>query len=226
MPAESGTAFLGGAFQWFKDKFAKRKPPPRKTGAFHLWWQMEPEKFKPGIGMEIAVDSLVFIIEDAIPSPEFGIVARVREKNIPIHVRVTASDQVPNKGKMWHRYGASYVGIAADNWDLIFRYVNDLPEPEDKRAAEEFRVDDAYRMLPMAVQEKIVSMLVEAKKLDEPKRGQSPLLKMFYTGERKLPGGNVRHFFTIHSRVPVDGEMMAYDTNFAIDDKGEVSILT
>lgn len=224
MAAEPGTAFLGGAFKWFKDKFSKRPPPPRKTGAYHLWWQVEPEKFKPGIGMELAVDSLVFIIEDEIPAPEFNIVARVREKNIPIHVRVTANDQVPNKGKIWHRYGCTFVGIAADHWDLIYRHVNDIPETEDKRAGEEFKIDDAYRMLPLSVQQKIVALLVEQKKLEEPKRGQSALLKMFYTGERRLPAGGSRHFFTIHSRLPVDGEMMAYDTNFVIDDKGEVTV--
>lgn len=222
MATEQGSAFLGGAFQWFKDKFAKRVPPPRKSGAFHMWWQIEPGKFKPGVGMEIAVDSLVFIIEDAIPGEEFNIVIRVRDKNVPLHVRVSANDQVPNKGKTWHRYGVTYVGIAADNWDLIFRHVNDVPETEDKRAGEQFGVDDAYRMLPLAVQQKIVAMLVEQKKLEEPKRGQSPLLKMFYTGERRLPSGGQRHFFTINSRVPLDGEMMAYDTNFIIDDKGEV----
>ena len=225
MAPEASPGLLGGVVQFFKDKFSGPKIPPRKSGAFHMWWHQDGEKFKPGIGMELAVDSLVFIIEDDIPTDDFNIVVRVREKSIPIHVRRTVNDQVPNKGKTWHRYGAQFVGIAADNWDLIYRHVNDIPEPENKRAGEEWAPDDAYRMLPLTVQEKIVAILVEAKKLQEPQPGKSPLLKLYYSGIKKKPDGGARHFFTIHSRIKVDDEMVAYDTRFAVDDAGDVAVL-
>ena len=225
MAGESGGTALGGALAWFKEKFSRPKPPPpRKSGAFHAWWQVEPGKYKPGLGMEIAVDSLVFAIEDKIEDEEFTVVARVREKNLPIHVRTTASDEVPIKGAKWHRYACTYVGIAADHWDLIYRYVNDIPETENKREGEEFGPDDAYRMLPLVVQERIVWLLVGQKKLEQPKPGHSPLLKMYYSGERKLSGGGSRHFFTVHSRIRLDDEMMAYDTRICVDEKGEVTL--
>ena len=221
MASEPGTV-LGGALKWFKEKFMPKPPPPKKSGAFHAWWQYEAGKFKPGVGMEIAVDSLIFIIEDDIPTPEFNVVANVREKNIPIHVRVTASDTVPHKGGTWHRYAVTFVGVAADHWDLIYRYVNDIPEPENKRAGEEFGPDDAYRMLPLAVQHKIVALLVDQKKLAQPKEAQSPLLKLFFSGSKKMPGGEARNYFTIHSRIMGPDEMMAYDTRIIVDEKGEV----
>ncbi|MDP9018090.1 MAG: hypothetical protein M3N19_07205 [Candidatus Eremiobacteraeota bacterium] len=224
MAGESGTV-LGGALSWFKDKLSKPKPlPPRKSGAFHMWLQVEPGKYEPGVGMEIAVDSMIFIIEQEITTPDFTVVARVRERNIPIHVRSTVHDQVPNKGTTWNRYGCTYVGVAADHWDLIYRYVNDVPEPENARAGEEFKVDDAYRMLPLEIQHKIVALLVEQKKLLEPKAGQSPLLKLFSSGERKMPSGGTLHFFSIHSRALIDDEMMAYDTRISVDEKGEVTV--
>ena len=222
MEQEKGAGGLFGALAWVKAKFSPKPPPPRKSGAFHAWWQYEPGKFKPGIGMEIAVDSLVFVIEEEIATPEFNVVAQVRGRNIPIHVRVTVSDTVPHKGGTWHRYGVSFVGIAADHWDLIFRYVNDIEESENKREGESFGPDDAYRMLPLTVQHKIVALLVEQRKLMEPKPGQSPLLKLFFSGQKKTPDGGERHLFTIHSRILENDEMMAYDTRIIVDEKGDV----
>jgi len=79
-------------------------------------------------------------------------------------------------------------------------------------------------MLPLTVQQKIVAMLVEQKKLMEPKPGQSPLLKLFFSGQKKLPTGEEKSLFTIHSRILENDEMMAYDARIIVDQKGEVAL--
>ena len=101
----------------------------------------------------------------------FNIIARVRERNIPLRVSNTcARIRCSTKARTWHRYMCEFVGIAADDWDAIVRYVNDEPENSDRRKMQNQepseKVDDAYRLLPMALQEKIMAMLVAQNKLE------------------------------------------------------------
>ena len=87
------------------------------------------------------------------------------------------------------------------------------------------KVDDAYRLLPLAFQKKIVSMLVDARKLEEPKPGQRPLLKLFYGGLVKRAGQKPAHRFNVHSRVMKGTELVAYDTRLLIGEEGEITPL-
>ncbi|MEO6913697.1 MAG: hypothetical protein ABI182_06745, partial [Candidatus Baltobacteraceae bacterium] len=116
--------------------------------------------------------------------------------------------------------------IAADHWDAIMRYVNDAPEPADRRKRQNQemidKVDDAYRLLPLAIQQKITRMLVAQRKLEEPKPGQTPLLKLFYGGLHKATGGPQMHRFNVHSRITINDEVFAYDTRFLVSNDGEV----
>jgi len=86
-------------------------------------------------------------------------------------------------------------------------------------------VADAYRLLPLAIQQKIVEKLVEQKKLEAPKPGVQPLLKLFYGGVSKKPDGATLHRFNVHSRIKVNDEVMAYDTRFLIDEAGNITAL-
>lgn len=224
--SNSGGSLFGDVIEWFLSRVGDRRQYKRRAGAYHLWWQYEADKVKPGIGMEISANGLVFIIQEPIPTPEFTLVCRIRDRKIPIRVRTVRDDIVDHKGAKWHRYMVNFTGIAADNWDLVVRYVNDTPEMPDRRKMQNQEmhenVDDAYRLLPMVVQEKIVAQLVEANKLEAPKPGQSPLLKLFYGGVQKKGDGGVYHRFNVHSRIKVNDEIMAYDTRFLIDEQGGV----
>ena len=226
--SNSGGLF-GDVVDWFLTRIGDRRQYKRRPGAFHLWWQYETDKTKPGIGMEISANGLVFIMQDPIPAPEFTVVCRIRDTKIPIRVKTVRTDQVDHKGAKWHRYMCNFTGIAADNWDLIIRYVNDTPEAPDRRRMQNQEmndhVDDAYRLLPMAIQQKIIDKLVEQKKLEAPRAGQSPLLKLFYGGVSKKPDGAMLHRFNVHSRIKVEEEVMAYDTRFLIDEAGNVQVL-
>jgi len=211
--------------EWFTGR-DDRQHDKRRSGAFHLWWQPDrndPKNLRPGIGVEISPAGLTFIIPDRIPGAECNLVLRIREHTIPVRLKIARADHVPYQGKTWNRYAAEYLGIAADHWDMIVRYVNDTPEPVDRKP-EAAKMDDAYRMLPLALQKKIVDMLVQRHKLEQPKPGQTPLLKLFYVGVVKRPGQKPAHRFNVHSRIKINDEMMAYDTQFTISDDGEITV--
>ena len=229
MTPASKSAF-GDVIDWFLSRVGDRRQYQRRPGAFHLWWQYElPDKLKAGIGLEVSANGLVFIVPEKIPDSEYTLVCRIRDHKIAVRVRTIRSDQVDHKGAKWNRYMGEFTGIAADDWDLIMRYVNDTPETPERRKMQHQemadQVDDAYRLLPMAIQQTIIAKLVEQKKLEPPQPGTSPLLKLFYGGVSKKPDGSVLHRFNVHSRIRVNDETMAYDTRFLVDDTGDVQVL-
>jgi hypothetical protein len=222
---------LGDVVEWFLGRIADRRQYKRRTGAFHVWWHpdpSDPKKREPGVGVDISPNGLVYIIPQTVTAREHTIEIRLRDRTIPLHVKIVRSDVVDHQGAHWNRYMVEYQGIAADDWDLIVRHVNDSPEPRHRRKMQNQemikQVDDAYRLLPLAVQRKIVAVLVEQKKLAPPKPGQTPLLKLFYGGLRKMPGKPPAHRFNVHSRIRVNDDTMAYDTRFLVDDAGDVSL--
>ncbi len=226
----SSSSVFGEVLDWFLSRVGDRRQYHRRPGAFHVWWQCPPpDKPKPGVGLEISANGIVLIIPEKIPDANFTLICKIRERNIPVRVTAIRADQVDHKGAKWNRYMCEFTGIAADDWDLIVRHVNDIPETNERRKMgnQEMapQVDDAYRLLPMAIQQKIIDTLVAAKKLAQPKPGASPLLKLFYGGVSKKPDGTMHHRFNVHSRIASKDGMMAFDTRFLVDDAGNVQVL-
>jgi hypothetical protein len=211
--------------EWFTGRDDHRHDK-RRSGVFHMWWQPDrndPKNLRPAIGIEISASGLTYLTADRIPGSECNLVLRIRDRNIPVRAKNIRGDQVQHQGKTWNRYACEYLGIAADHWDAIVRYVNDTPEPVDRKP-ETPKSDDAYRLLPLAMQRKIVEMLVARHKLEAPKPGQTPLLKLFYGGVVKRAGAKPAHRFNVHSRIKINDEMIAYDTRFLIGEDGDITV--
>lgn len=219
---------LNAVVEWFLGRVGDRRQYKRRSGTFHMWWQPGGEVApKPGIGLELSPNGVVFVHHDRLSGTEHNLILRVRDAKIATRVRIVRSDQVTQEGKQWNRYMCEFTGIGADDWDRIVRYVNDEPETEDRRKMQNQEMgkpDDAYRLLPMSVQQRIVAMLVERKRLDEPHGGQSPLMKLFYGGLTKTPDGKSIHRINVHSRIAVKDELIAYDTRFYVSEDGEVKL--
>ena len=224
-------SMFGGIVEWFLGRAGDRRQYKRKAGAFHVWYQPDPKdprNLKAGVGLELSPNGIMFILQDAIPSKEFSLIARMRDRNLPLRLRSVRNDQVQHQGSTWNRYMCEFIGIAADDWDAIVRYVNDEPEPDRRKMQNQElggKVDDAYRMLPMQLQHKIIAMLVSQNKLEEPKAGQTPLLKLFYGGLVNRTGQKPAHRFNVHSRVKRGEEMLAFDTRFLISEDGDITVL-
>lgn len=224
-------SMFGDIIEWFLGRAGDRRQYKRRTGAFHVWHQPKPNDSsaqKQGIGLEISPNGLMFIMPESIGGHEFNLVVRLRETNIPLRVKVIRSDQVQHQRKTWNRYMGEFQGVAADDWDAIVRYVNDEPEVDRRKMQNQEpseRTDDAYRLLPMALQKRIMDLLISQGKLEVPKDGQTPLLKLFYGGLVKRAGQKPAHRFNVHSRVKKGDEMMAYDTRFLVSEDGQITIL-
>lgn len=226
-----GGSMFGDIIEWFLGRAGDRRQYKRRAGAFHLWYQPDPKdesSRKQGIGVEISPNGLMFLMETPVTAHEYNLLVVIRDTKIPLRVKAVRSDQVQHQGKTWHRYMATFLGVAADHWDTIVRYVNDEPEPDRRKMQNQEiseKVDDAYRLLPLALQQKIVTMLVSQNKLDAPKPGQTPLLKLFYGGLVKRAGSKPSHRFNVHSRIKKGDEMVAYDTRFLISEDGDITLL-
>lgn len=227
----SSNSMFGDIIEWFLGRAGDRRQYKRRGGAFHLWYQpnaQDPKALKEGVGLELSPNGLMFIIQQPISATEFNVVARVRERTIPLRVKRVRDDQVQHQGSAWHRYMCEFLGLSADDWDAIVRYVNDEPETDRRKMQNQEpsdKVDDAYRLLPLALQQKITQMLVSQNKLEAPRPGQTPLLKLFYGGLVKRPGQKAAHRFNVHSRVKRNDEMVAFDTRFLIAEDGEITVL-
>ncbi|HEY8313962.1 MAG TPA: hypothetical protein VIG51_07280 [Candidatus Baltobacteraceae bacterium] len=215
-------SMLGGVISWLTNRGASREEK-RRAGSFHVWYHPEADgkAAVPGVGMEVTHRGFAFAIPAAIAAQEFNVTMGLRNQKIPVRVRVSSYDRIQQQGKLWHRYAVEFLGIAADHWDLVVRYVNDAPEPIERKDEPE-RVDDAYRLLPLAIQEKIIAVLVSQHKLDAPRPGQIPLMKLYYSGVHKQAGGPPMHRFKVHSRITINDEVVPYDTPFLIGDDGTV----
>ena len=168
----------------------------------------------------------MFTINEKPPGKNFNLLLHIRQRYIPVRVEVRHEDTVNQGGQILHRFGCSYSGLKADDWDAIVRYVNDEPEPENKGADElkeiKQKADDAYRIIPVAVQNKLVAMLVHANRLEPPAEGQAPSLRMNYLGAKKKADGTQVHRVAIHSRKLIDDNWKAFDTQFLIDAAGNI----
>ncbi len=226
-----GGSMFGDMIEWFLGRAGDRRQYKRRAGAFHLWYLPNPKDESThvkGVGIEVSPNGLAFLCDSSISAHEYTLVAFLRDAKIPLRVRAVRNDVVSQQGKTWNRYMVTFLGVAADHWDTIVRYVNDEPEPDRRKMQNQEindKIDDAYRMLPLVLQEKIVAMLIAQNKLDEPKGGQTPLLKLFYGGLMKRPGQKPAHRFNVHSRIKKGDEMIAYDTRFLVGEDGEITLL-
>jgi hypothetical protein len=225
-------SIFGDVIEWFLGRVGDRRQYKRRVGAFHVWYQPDPTDpglRKAGVGLEISPNGIVFIMEDAIEARNFNLIARLRDQNLTLRVRRIRSDDIQQQGSVWHRYMCEFVGIAADDWDAIVHYVNNEIDPDRRKMQHQTlgeNVDDAYRLLPLMLQQKLVAMLVAQEKLEPPKPGQEPLLRLFYGGLVVRTGQIPAHRVNVHSRIKRDDGMIAYDTRFLIAEDGAITVLS
>jgi hypothetical protein len=214
--------------QLFSGKGPERRAHQRKTVTYPIRWNKDENTVVDGFGQEISATGALFVLKDKPPQPEFTVTLKIAERTMTVRVQVIRHDQVTQEGTTWHRFATKFAGIAADDWDAVVRFCNDVPMETASKAAEELKSvskkqDDAFRLLPLAVQQQIVNTLIQANHLAPPGPGQAPLLRMTYSGVQRR-GDQEIHRCHVHSRLEVDGEIRQYDTTFLIDSSGRVQV--
>lgn len=211
---------LNEIVRWMSDRKTDRRTADRKKVQFSIAW-IRGEEMVPGVGTEISLNGLAFATKVAPTTPSFNVIFDLASRRFKARLTTVRSENLQREGATWTMLACTFEGIAADDYDAVVRYIRDLPEPENKAQADMTAAaasgDDAYRLLPMGVQRRIVEMLVQGGRLAPDSDPRNPLLRMKYLGSKAG-----RHRFAVHSRVSVADEIQQYDSSFTVDETGNV----
>jgi hypothetical protein len=213
---------LNELFKRFSSKPVERRAGARIRKKYPIAWVRGAE-LVPAAGIEIGETSVLFAVKTAPPGPKVDVVIELdKQRRVRVRVVIVRSEPVPREGVTWTLIAATYEGIAADDWDAIVRFCRDQPEPENKAAGELATLastnDDAYRLLPLKIQQRVVEILSRAGRLAPWDEHRSPLLRMTYAGVSR----SGVHRLTVHSRLSQDAEVMFFDSIVTVDEAGNV----
>jgi hypothetical protein len=211
---------------WFTGKEPNRRKYPRKRKPYRATFSVDAGvSQKPAIGLDISGGGLCVLTQEPVGKDEFEIRATIESRVVRVRAKSVWQDTVTHQGKSVWRYGMRFTGISADDWDAIIRYTTDKAVEETNKAQEELTTvrmtpDDANRLLPSRLQQRLLQMLVERRRLAPMKDNQTPLVQYFYSGVIRHEG-KLMHRLTIQSKVVgQEGDEM-FETRFVFDDKGE-----
>jgi hypothetical protein len=208
----------------FSGQRKERRHSPRKKVRFNISWIKGPNEYMPGVGMEISLNGLLWATKTPPGAPDFDIIMDIGGRKIRTRLKSARSGTILRENQQWTLLGCTFSGIAADDYDALVRFSKDMREPENKAAKELAaldRTDDAYRMLPMRVQQRVLDALIRLGRLDMPQPNQQPLLRMSSLGSDK---GKQR--LAVHSRLAAGhGEdQQSFDSVIVIDETGMVKV--
>ncbi|HEY0615313.1 MAG TPA: hypothetical protein VGC96_11755 [Candidatus Elarobacter sp.] len=200
-----------------------RRAAERQRRRYPIAW-LRGTALVPAIGLEISEKGILFASIEPPPGNHVDVAIDVGKRRVRARVKIARQGTMAREGTDWAIIAGVFEGIAADDWDAIVRFCKNLADPAN-RAADQLASlagddDDAYRLLPLRVQERIVAVLVEAGRLAPGSSAKNPLLRMSYMGKSRTGA----HRLAVHSRRLVDGEVLQFDSGLDVDDAGHVSL--
>ena len=200
-----------------------RRKYPRRAGPFPAWVAVGSQ-WQNCACLDISGSGMGVVSPAALPE-EVNLRVQLESKNVVIRAKRVWQQPGTAQGKPAWRYGLSFTGISADDWDAVIRFCNnDQVDIENKAQKElelvKLKADDVARLIPKKLQDTMLAMLVQKGRL-APIDQKTPLVQYSYGGVMKR-GGKALHRLSIHSRVRDDstGEVRAFDTRFYFDDAG------
>jgi hypothetical protein len=208
----------------FSGKQKERRHSPRKKARFNISWIKNGNELVPGLGMEISLNGCLLATKSPPGVPDFDIIMELGGRKIRCRLKTARSGTILREGMQWTVLGCTFSGIAADDYDSLVRFSKDMHEVGNKAAAELAAMDksdDAYRMLPMRVQQHVLDALIRLGRLDMPQPNQQPLLRMSHLGTDK---GKQR--LAVHSRISGGhgADPQTFDSVIVIDESGAVKV--
>jgi hypothetical protein len=208
----------------FSGKQKERRHSPRKKARFNISWVKNGNELVPGLGMEIQLNGLLFATKSPPGVPDFDIIMELGSRKIRTRLHTARSGTILRDNMQWTILGCTFSGIAADDYDALVRFCKDMGEVGNKAAAELAamdRNDDAYRMLPMRVQQHVLDALIRLGRLDMPQPNQQPLLRMSSLGTQAG-----KHRLAVHSRISGGhgNDPQQFDSVIVIDETGSVKV--
>ncbi|HET9030611.1 MAG TPA: PilZ domain-containing protein [Candidatus Aquilonibacter sp.] len=214
---------LNDLITFFTGAPQNRRKYPRRPGPFPAWVAIGSQ-WQNCACLDISGSGLGLVSQASLPE-EINLRVQIESRNVVIRAKRVWQQPGTAQGKPAWRYGLTFTGISADDWDAVIRFCNnDLVEVENKAQKElelvKLKADDVARLIPKRLQDQMLTMLVSKGRL-APIDEKTPLVQYSYGGVMKR-SGKALHRLSIHSRVRDDltGEVKAYDTRFYFDDQG------
>jgi hypothetical protein len=207
----------------FSGQRKERRHSPRQKVRCPFVWLNGTEQIS-GTVMEMSLNGCLIVLKQQPKNNSIDVIIDIERRKIPMRLNVVRGGTINRDGVPWAVLGCTYSGVAADDYDSLVRFLKGIPESGNKAASDLAmmdRTDDAYRMLPQAVQKRVLSTLASAGRIEIPPEGQQPLLKMEDLGE--APGGYGRRL-AVHSRVATKDGPMQYDSVITVEPNGKVTI--
>jgi hypothetical protein len=200
-----------------------RRGAERLRKRFPIAW-LRAGTLVPALGLEISEKGVLFATKDPPPGTSVDVAMDVGQRRIRARLTIARQGSMAREGVEWAVIAGVFQGIAADDWDAIVRFCKNVADPTNKGAEELAAIatadDDAYRLLPLKVQERVVKALVEAGRLAPESDAKSPLLRMTYAGKTRTGA----HRLAVRSRRNLDGEVLNFDSFLGVDDAGNVAL--
>jgi hypothetical protein len=207
----------------FSGERKERRQFPRKKARFNVAWLKGPGELVPGMGMEISQSGCLIAMKNPPGATDFDIIMELDHRKIRARLKTARKGTILRESQQWTLLGCTLSGIAADDYDALTRFCKGMKESENKAARELASMDksdDAYRMLPMRVQQHVLDALIRMGRLDMPSANQQPLLRMHSLGTE---GG--KHRLAVHSRISGGhGDAQSFDSVIVINEAGEVKV--
>jgi|SRR5579863_1893919 len=216
---------LNDLITFFTGAPQNRRKYSRRTGPFPAWVATGAQ-WTPCTCLDLSGSGMGIVCTQAL-GEEANLRVQLDGRNVVVRAKRVWQQPGTAQGKPAWRYGLTFTGISADDWDAVVRFCSggEAAEIENKAQKElelvKLQADDVARLIPKKLQDTLLSMLVQRFRLDPIIDGKTPLVQYSYGGVIKRQG-KALHRLSIHSRVRdvTTGEVKAYDTRFLFDDTG------
>lgn len=222
---------LADLLTWFSGRPENRRRYPRRSGGFRAWFATATG-WTALVPVDISASGMGLVSPAKFEKDEVNFRVQVEERAIMLRAKQVWCIPGTLQGRQVWRYGVQYTGIAADDWDALVRFCANESVTQDNKAQKELELvrmqaDDVARLIPQRLQDRLLAILVQNRRLAPLEKDKIPLVQFFYGGTVKRTTKTM-HRLSIHSRVndTVTGEQLEFDTRFLFDDSGtEIEML-
>jgi hypothetical protein len=216
---------LADLLTWFSGRPENRRRYPRRSGGFRAWFATATG-WTALVPVDISASGMGLVSPAKFEKDEVNFRVQIDERAIMLRAKQVWCIPGTLQGKSVWRYGVQYTGIAADDWDALVRFCNNEAVNVENKAQKELELvrmqaDDVARLIPQKLQQRLLGMLVQSRRLAPLEKDKTPLVQYFYGGTVKR-NGKTMHRLSIHSRMNDEaaGEAVSFDTRFIFDDSG------
>ncbi len=212
----------------FGNKNKDKRRHTRREKAFSADWTPNPETPPTVvIGIDVSASGVGILAREEIKPEEFIMRLKLDNRVIPVRVKKQRSLPGTLQGQKAFRYGCEFVSISADDWDAVVRWSKGGSADDGGNKAQQdlemvrMSSDDADRLMPVALQNRLLGGLARRGRLAPLQPNQQPLVQYFYGGTVKR-NGMMMHRLAIVSRIAdIDnGAPAEFRTMFFFDETG------